>query len=1301
MRPVLEQPNHSVAAVARDDRPVLPGTRVDGRFRVERAIARGGMGTVYFARDELEGDAPIALKVLDRSVGESSSATGDWTEAASDEAATREAELLAELSHPAIVRFVANGALEDGRRYIAMEWVDGEDLGQHLNDRTLTLADTLRLGRRVAEALATAHRIGVIHRDIKPANIILTDGCPELARLVDFGIAQITRRSLHRGGTPGFAAPEQMIKGAEVDARADVFALGRVLIACLLHGDGADDEPTPVTDVRSGDLARGGAASSEQLDLSAVRADLPPALAALLQRMVAPQRELRPSHGGVVAAALQDIAAALDEDDDAAVGAGEQQMVATMAVPSGTLSGADAGESPALLETYDASLGPVVADCEFVHFHPHVADGDLAVRAARCALAVAQGRPTAPVALTIHQTGGDLEQAQADAAALLQRMRGAGLHGVGLNESAARLVGVRFEVETHAVPRLLGERLVGGARLLLGRPSPWVGRDGALEQLTAVYRESGERPVAAVITGDVGMGKSRLAQELLGRLERGSDPPAVWSARSDSMTAGSPFALIANLIKGAAGIVDGQPLRGWQRQLRRWLATLVAGAELERLTLFIAELIGAPFPDLRSEVLQVARQDPVLMARQTQRAWIDLVAAAGRAAPVVLWIDDLQWGDLASVRYLDDVLDAGAGTRLLVLAAGRPELHTRFPTLWSRRTVQRVSLAGLSAAECDAFVAAVLGARPRPDPEALAQRTQGNPLFLEELVRSLDAGTFGQLSATIAAIIQTRLQGLEFEARQILRAASVFGQTFWLEAVAALRGTRGAGDLGRWLGALAAQELVVPRASARFPDTREFEFRNITVRDAAYAMLPEADARSAHLVAGAWLTQAGEVDPVILAEHFRSGGDQVAATRRYVAAVDQAFLRHEFDAVLALTARALEHAPSGEARGRLLLRRAEVQGVSGNHHEAVQSATAALAELPTNSARWYSAVGEAAQASARLGDLARVKALLDGLSDIRATDDGGGENFLGLVRAAVPLAAAGAVAASAELLDNAARVTAKMAATDPGARGPMHAALALRALNRGAMGTAYEEMEAAAIAFERVGSIRNALELAGVAGFIALELGCRERGEESLRRTIRRSREVGLEHLWAVASHNLGRRIGEAGHADEGLELEQAALASFRAHGNRRMQGLTLAHIAWILLSAGRLDEAARSIDEALTFLGEHLAARLLAYATRAQIHLRRGLVAAALADATTAHTGLAALERIQEGESLIRLTWAEALAAAGRTDEAAAAVAAAVRNLDERAAMIDQEHLRASFRGLPENRRIAELAGERPPGSR
>ncbi|MEZ4429655.1 MAG: hypothetical protein R3A51_18420 [Nannocystaceae bacterium] len=142
------------------------------------------------------------------------------------------------------------------------------------------------------------------------------------------------------------------------------------------------------------------------------------------------------------------------------------------------------------------------------------------------------------------------------------------------------------------------------------------------------------------------------------------------------------------------------------------------------------------------------------------------------------------------------------------------------------------------------------------------------------------------------------------------------------------------------------------------------------------------------------------------------------------------------------------------------------------------------------------------------------------------------------------------------------------------------------------------------------------------------------------------------------------------------------------------MQGLTHCHIAWILLHGGRLDDATGHVERALTFLEGQPASRVIALATRARIELARGHVEAALADAEAARVGLAALDRVQEGESLVLLTWAEALDAAGRTDEAHEAIVAARRSVGDRSQNIEQPELRASFRhAVPENARILALA--------
>jgi serine/threonine protein kinase len=135
---------------------------IAGRFAVEREAGAGGMATVYRARDLTSGEI-VALKQLD-SVG-----------ATDSERFSQEAAILADLAHPAIVRYIDHGVTVEGRPYLAMEWLEGEDLGSRLALGALTPAEAVDTIRRVAGALAVAHARGVIHRDIKPENLFLPD----------------------------------------------------------------------------------------------------------------------------------------------------------------------------------------------------------------------------------------------------------------------------------------------------------------------------------------------------------------------------------------------------------------------------------------------------------------------------------------------------------------------------------------------------------------------------------------------------------------------------------------------------------------------------------------------------------------------------------------------------------------------------------------------------------------------------------------------------------------------------------------------------------------------------------------------------------------------------------------------------------------------------------------------------------------------------------------------------------------------------------------------------------------------
>src|SRR5262245_22556939 len=153
------------------------GQPLADRFVLERLAGKGGMGEVYRALDQRTGQA-VAIKILRRERG--------------DHAARfeREARLLAALDHPLIVRHVVHGALPSGEPYLAMEWLEGEDLAARLEREPLGTRDGLALALSVAEALGALHARGIVHRDLKPSNVFLVEGRIDRIKLLDFGLAR-------------------------------------------------------------------------------------------------------------------------------------------------------------------------------------------------------------------------------------------------------------------------------------------------------------------------------------------------------------------------------------------------------------------------------------------------------------------------------------------------------------------------------------------------------------------------------------------------------------------------------------------------------------------------------------------------------------------------------------------------------------------------------------------------------------------------------------------------------------------------------------------------------------------------------------------------------------------------------------------------------------------------------------------------------------------------------------------------------------------------------------------------------
>ena len=237
---------------------------LSGRYTLERELGRGGMATVWLARD-LKHHRAVALKVL----------RPELAQALGPERFLREIELTTRLHHPRLIPLLESDEAA-GQLFYVMPCVSGESLRDRLRRETqLSLADALRITLEVAEALSYAHGEGVVHRDVKPENILLEDGH---AMVTDLGLAKALteaggKKLTDTGitvGTPAYMSPEQGAGSRELDQRSDLYSLATVLYEML-----AGDPPFAGVNGRAV-LAR--KAADPVPRLRTVRPDVPPPL---------------------------------------------------------------------------------------------------------------------------------------------------------------------------------------------------------------------------------------------------------------------------------------------------------------------------------------------------------------------------------------------------------------------------------------------------------------------------------------------------------------------------------------------------------------------------------------------------------------------------------------------------------------------------------------------------------------------------------------------------------------------------------------------------------------------------------------------------------------------------------------------------------------------------------------------------------------------------------------------------------------------------------------------------------------
>ncbi|HTJ81856.1 MAG TPA: serine/threonine-protein kinase, partial [Polyangiaceae bacterium] len=677
---------------------------VAGRFRIVREVGRGAAGIVYRALD-VSLDQPAALKVL--------SGTADDEEGARF---LREGEVLSALAHRNIVRVVAYGSLESsysdaaglrfapGTPYVAMEWLEGEDVAVRQRRSPMPLALVVEVARQVSEALAFAHDAGVVHRDIKPSNIFLTSPtalahdedapdsrntlrptaapgspffgdeptiaagtAPEpyafdiLAKILDFGVASSRDAALSGAGaivgTPAYMSPEQAQGDAIPDARSDLYSLGATLFE-LCAGRPPHAAPTSIAT-----LARRVTGPAPRL--SEILLDVPEKLDELVARLLELEPKDRPRSGREVATLLAEIAldptvrrehrlTLREEDSRARIGT----RLVTTVVALGVATGEERQRTLARVRSFGADALPLGTDSIVAHLGARQAFGDEAARAIDIGTELAArgakvGIATGRTRVDLTQSSGDI----VDRAAKLAREAADGkiVHDLTTGD----LTRGRLELDVPSIGES-GLFTTKTRRRADSDASSFVGRETELATVLAAYDrcESGHAPVVVSVSGPPGIGKSRLGQEILVRLERREEPPRAMVVRCESYARAQALGTASDLLRSLLLLPKGATLAEARSAIRA-----ISTRDGDEHALLAHLLSNQPFP----EGIEPRAARDALYVSMTE-----LVLHAAEREPTAVVIEDAQWADPESIAWVDHLLGRAEGKALFSLLLVRP-----------------------------------------------------------------------------------------------------------------------------------------------------------------------------------------------------------------------------------------------------------------------------------------------------------------------------------------------------------------------------------------------------------------------------------------------------------------------------------------------------------------------------------------------------------------------------------------------------------------------------------------------------
>jgi class 3 adenylate cyclase/tetratricopeptide (TPR) repeat protein len=1233
------------------------GERI-GSYEVLEEIGRGGMATVYRAR-QASVDRDVAIKAIRGGIASDPEAVQRFQ---------REARLIARLEHPHILPIYDFDGAHDPP-YLVMRYMDSGTLEDVMEQGLLPHDEVAYLMRQVCSALDYAHRQGIVHRDVKPSNIMIDQ--QGNAFVSDLGIARIAAEAGGRQitatgaiiGTPDYMSPEQAQGRDDVDARADIYALGAMLYQMLCG------EVPYVADSPMNVLMKH---IHEPLPpLREKNPTVPPQAQAVVHKAMAKDRQERYADVLELSRALNEALGGTATAEPARLreaagtsiirrSGGRRKTTGVATTPSEqnrqvTALYANAAEYASLVDGVaggEASRRAMTAlhgalDSIIAESHGKVltaSDSDVlalwgaeaasesdAERAVRAALSMqaalrslgaaflGDGEEALPLGIGIHSgvtlltpsdRPGSISASGSTISLANRLMQNAGglvlithdtyrqVRGVFdvLPDLPLRMRGRSEPVDTYRVMAAKPHAFRLNTRGVEGVETRMIGREAELKHLQNAFLDAFEDGETHIVTiaGEAGVGKSRLLYEFAEWGELRPEHYFIFRGRATPEARERPFGLLRDLLAYRFRVQDNDPPPLALEKLESGVAELVG---MDRETAHLLGYLGG-YDMSGSSVIRPLLTDLTSLTALARKAAVDLFVTLARGSNLSLYLEDLHHADDASLDLLNDLFLAEEHAHLLVVCVCRPGLFDRRPDWGSGQSSHtRIELKPLDRRESRDLAQEILKkapAVPKAVRDLLVERAEGNPYYMEELIKMLiddhvivredgehwriEESRLGalQVPPTLFGLIEARLDTLLAPEKLTLQRASVVGRIFYDKALAAMddHDEIHVADLPGVLANLAKREFIFKRETSLFAGSVEYIFSQAMLRDTIYDRLLERQRKAYHRATAEWLTGPHPAQEylVLIAEHFEKGGAQAQA----VEALGRA---------------------AGYAQGR------------GLDREAEEIYERALPLLPPDSdpAVRLSLLLGLGKATANRGELAQAQEVL--------------EACLGL----------------AESLG------------DTRARADAHLQLSLTATNRGDYDAALAQLDAALpLALETGDGQLQANVLYGLAN-THFRAGNFDRAEAACRQCIATARDLGDDTLLATAINRLGS-ILEQGQPEAALAEFEAALELARRIGHRRVEQAVLNNRGFIAMRAENWQPAISDMNESLKIcqmtgdtLGEFITSLNLGmvYARSGSPQKARPFVASGLAlgrriGSTAGYTAIAGVEgeiRIAEGD--------------------------------------------------------------------